>query len=106
MTAALPVDNSPLAALAGPGTHLHCLLAGWGIRPCAGCGCDDKAAAMDAHGPAWCREHLETIVDWLMEPARARFLLGALVRIAPEAARDFARDLVLKAITLAEGGQP
>lgn len=106
MTTATRVDDSQLAALAGPGTHLHCLLAGWGIRPCAGCGCDDKAAAMDAHGPAWCREHLETIVDWLMEPARARLLLGAFIRIAPEAARDFARDLVLEAITLAEGGQP
>jgi len=106
MTAALPVDNSPLAALAGPGTHLHCLLAGWGIRPCAGCGCDDKVAAMDANGPAWCRENLETIVDWLMEPARARFFLGALVRIAPDAAREVARNLVLEAIVLAEGGQP
>lgn len=59
---------------------------------------------MDAHGPAWCREHLETIVDWLMEPARARLLLGALVRIAPEASREFARNLVLEAIALAEGG--
>lgn len=98
MTAAIPA--------VGVGRHLHDLLAGWGIRPCAGCGCEDKAAEMDAQGPAWCRDHLETIVDWLMEPARARLFLGALVRIAPDAARDVSRKLVLEAIELAEGGQP
>jgi hypothetical protein len=61
---------------------------------------------MDSHGPAWCRENLETIVDWLMEPARARLLLGALVRIAPDAAREFARNLVLQAIELSEAAPP
>ena len=106
MTIAKPETKSPPVPVAGPGTHLHCLLAGWGILPDAGCGCDDKAAEMDAQGPAWCRDNLEVLVDWLMEPARARLFLGALVRIAPDAARDVARNLVLEAIALAEGGQP
>lgn len=100
------MTNSELLCIAGPGTHLHCLLAGWGIMPDAGCGCEGKAAELDANGPAWCRDHLETIVDWLMEPARARFFLGVLVRIAPDAARDVARNLLLEAIAMAEGGQP
>jgi hypothetical protein len=106
MIIAKPVTKSPPVPVAGPGTHLHCLLAGWGIVPDASCGCDDKASEMDVRGPVWCRDNLEMLVDWLMEPARARLLLGALVRIAPDAARDVARNLVLEAILLAEGGQP
>ena len=106
MTIAKPVTKSPPVPIAGPGTHLHCLLAGWGIVPDVTCDCEDKATEMDDHGPEWCRDHLEIIVDWLMVPARARLFLGSLVRIAPDAARGVARNLVLEAITLAEGGQP
>ena len=89
----------------GPGTYLHWLLAGWGITPDLACGCQEKAQEMDERGPAWCRDHLETIVAWLLEPARARFFLGPLVRLAPDAARDVARQLLLQAIELAEGGE-
>ena len=52
----------------GPGTQLHRLLkkyTGQDIEP--DCKCKSRIAEMDRRGPAWCREHVDVIVDWLIE---------------------------------------
>jgi hypothetical protein len=87
----------------GPGTHLHRLLAAWGIAPMDGCYCDDRVAEMDRQGPQWCSENIDEIADWLIEEARERQLLGVLARIVPGPAQIAARRLVWHAIALAEG---
>ena len=88
----------------GPGTHLHRLLAGFGVRTSVGCGCEDRIAEMDGKGVEWCRQNVDTIVDVLMEEARQRRFLGTLTRIVPGPARQAAHRLVLLAISTAEGG--
>jgi len=68
----------------GPGTELKKLLSRFGIGP-KGCGCNARAAEMNRLGPAWCRENIETIADWLAEQAKKRKLpftrLGAKLLI-------------------------
>ena len=62
---------------AGPGYQLHKLLKqfiGEDITP--GCGCTSRMAKMDCRGPAWCRENIDTIVDWLIEEADRRLKQG------------------------------
>ena len=88
----------------GPGTHLHRLLAAFGVRQSCDCGCEDRMAEMDRQGADWCRRNIETIVDGLMEEARQRQFLGTLTRIVPGPARHAAHKLVLLAISTAEGG--
>lgn len=58
---------SPVPARKGPGAHLKAILAGLGLKPAKDCGCDKRAAEMDAWGPAGCREHRAEIVAWLDE---------------------------------------
>lgn len=88
----------------GPGTHLHRLLAAWGIMPIRNCGCEDHVAEMDRLGPQWCRENLDVIADWLIDELRNRQLLSALARIVPGASSFAARRLIWQAIVLAEEG--
>ena len=88
----------------GPGTHLHRLLAGFGVRVCYGCGCEDRMAEMNRQGADWCRQNIDTIVDGLLDEARRRRFIGALTRIVPGPARQAAHRLVFLAITTAEGG--
>lgn len=98
-----PVEEHQMQSI-GPGTHLHRLLAGFGVRTCVGCGCEDRIAEMDRQGVDWCRRNVDTIVDGLMEEARQRRFLGTLSRIVPGPARQAAQRLVLLAISTAEGG--
>lgn len=88
----------------GAGTHLHRLLAAWGIVPSERCRCEDRIAEMDRNGPQWCRDNFDTIVDWLLEAADACGFLGALTKIVPGPARIAAQRLVWQAIVCAEGG--
>ena len=88
----------------GPGTHLHRLLTGFGVRVCYGCGCEDRMAEMNRQGADWCRQNIDTIVDGLLDEARRRRFIGALTRIIPGPARVAAHKLVLLAIATAEGG--
>lgn len=64
----------PEGELVGPGSQLHRMLASIGIHPTAGCQCRTRMKAMDDNGPAWCREHIEEIIDWMQEEAKARSL--------------------------------
>jgi hypothetical protein len=73
----------------GPGTELKRLLAKVGIYPTPECKCTQRATAMDSEGPDWCRENVETIVDWLEEESTRRKL--PFVRLA-------GKLLVLRAI--------
>jgi len=56
----------------GPGTELRRLLHSLGIHEKTGCQCNKRAKMMDENGPQWCRENMETILDWLRQEARKR----------------------------------
>ena len=59
--------------LKGPGDYLHDAILKWvGEGPTRQCGCQDRINQMNAWGSIGCREHLEEIVDWLMEEAAKR----------------------------------
>ena len=64
------------ARVAGPGTHLKRLLAGWPLRITASatCSCNARAREMDARGCDWCEANVDTIVGWLREEATKRSL--------------------------------
>ena len=61
-----PQDNF----LGGPGTQLRALLGSIGFRPCDTC--KAYARTMDQHGPDWCLENQEVILDWLQYNAKKR----------------------------------
>jgi hypothetical protein len=66
----------------GPGDYLHDAILKWvGEGPTRECGCKDRIAKMNAWGPAGCREHLEEIVEWLMNEAQKRKWGKLLTRI-------------------------
>lgn len=56
-------------AAGGMGTELKALLASLGITGQQGCGCDDRAARMDAWGLAGCKARRAEILDWLDQQA-------------------------------------
>ena len=58
----------------GPGTELKRLLGWIGIKAGANCACNRHAAEMDRRGPEWCRDNIETIVEWLRAEATRRGL--------------------------------
>lgn len=88
-----PHVNKRATPSIGPGTELKTLLLRFRIVKSTGCGCGAKVRMMDENGPDWCKENLETIVDWLQEEATRRKLpflrVGArqLVRYAIRRAR-------------------
>lgn len=59
----------------GPGTELKKLLKMVGITASANCRCNQRAKYMDEMGCQWCRDNIETIVDWLQEEAENRKML-------------------------------
>lgn len=58
----------------GAGTELKKMLAAVGIESTPNCACNRRAAEMDARGPDWCEENIDTIVGWLREEATKRNL--------------------------------
>lgn len=68
-------ERFSLTPLVGPGKELKKLLKLFGIIPEPGCQCNKRAAYMDQMGCQWCRENIETIVDWLQEEAEKRKML-------------------------------
>lgn len=75
-----------------PGTELKRILVSWGIKSDKECGCQDHATRMDQLGVVWCRQNVETIVDWMMDAARDKWWAKLLAH------RFLARRLVFKAI--------
>ena len=72
----------------GPGTELKKLLKLIGITSSPTCGCNAKAKKMNENGIKWCKDNIDTIVDWLREESEKRnipfFVYGAkkLVKFA------------------------
>ena len=60
--------------IGGPGTELKKLLKKIGLAEQSSCQCKSRAQQMDANGPQWCRDNLDTIVGWLREEAQKRSL--------------------------------
>ena len=55
---------------AGPGTELGKLLDRFGFKPAAGCNCKKHIVEMNANGPQWCADNIDTILGWLREEAQ------------------------------------
>jgi hypothetical protein len=66
----------------GCGTNLKGWLKKIGIEASPTCSCNARAKAMDLQGPQWCRDNIETILDWLNEEATKRNLGGLFFRPA------------------------
>lgn len=66
--------TKPPIPTGGPGTELKAILAKFRITATGSCGCNARAAEMDVRGPAWCRENIDKIVDWLGQEAAKRHL--------------------------------
>ena len=67
----ISANKSPLLDLpGGPGTMLSKFLS-WFSAATPGCGCEERAAIMDAWGVEGCRENLPTILHWLRSSAHA-----------------------------------
>ena len=66
----------------GCGTHLKALLKKIGIVATENCSCNHRAKIMDQQGIAWCKDNIETILDWLNEEATKRELGGLFFRPA------------------------
>ncbi len=64
----LPQDVVRKPYRKGPGDHLHAMLLKWfRVKPEPGCKCPERVRQMNAWGSAGCREHLDEIVEWLIE---------------------------------------
>ena len=78
---------------ARPGTELKQFFAMFLIEGDKKCLCIERAKLMDVLGPRWCRDNIETIVDWLEEEARRRRLMFS---------RSIAKRMVYYAIRRSE----
>jgi hypothetical protein len=67
----LPPEPAPQE---GVGTELSKLFAKVGIVATPDCKCKERAGIMNKNGPDWCKENIETIIDWLSEEAANRKL--------------------------------
>lgn len=55
----------------GVGDCLRLAILKWvGEGPTRGCDCEDRIREMNQWGPDGCREHLDTIVDWLVKETK------------------------------------
>jgi hypothetical protein len=87
----------------GAGDFLHDAILKWvGEGPTRACGCVDRINQMNAWGPAGCREHLDEIVDWLVEEAAKRSWWKYAVAVP--GSRYFIERMVLGAMGKAEAG--
>lgn len=57
----------------GPGNELKKMIA-WFAKPSESCNCETRVDTMNDWGAAGCRQHIDTIVEWLLEEAQARGL--------------------------------
>jgi hypothetical protein len=58
----------------GPGTELKKVLKLFGIEATPNCSCNRYAATMNINGCEWCKDNIETILDWLKGEADRRKL--------------------------------
>ena len=94
--------NNTSKAPPGPGDYLHDAILKWvGETPTRECGCKDRIARMNCWGPVGCREHLDEIIDWMMDEAKQRGWWRYAVAVP--GSRLFVHRMVLGAIRQAEG---
>jgi tRNA G26 N,N-dimethylase Trm1 len=67
----------------GVGTQLHGIFTWWGFHPTGRCRCHEKRLYYDQKGPLWCQEHLDEIVEEILEEARKREITISLQNILP-----------------------
>lgn len=83
-----PVPNAGPDIGEGPGTELKKLLKTIGITSTPTCSCNQRAKIMNEKGVEWCKDNIDTIVDWLRQESEKRnipfFAFGAkkLVKFA------------------------
>lgn len=53
----------------GPGAELKKIIYKLGLKPKAGCKCGQHIMEMNANGPDWCEQNIDTITGWLREEA-------------------------------------
>jgi len=58
--------------LHGPGTHLHRMLARFGIRSSSECACRSRMIQMNKWGCDGCEENFDTIIEWLKQESSRR----------------------------------
>ena len=58
----------------GPGTELKKLLKLIGITSTPNCSCNAKANIMNQMGSQWCKDNIDTIIEWLRVEAQKRNL--------------------------------
>lgn len=106
-TSILPIvccGPDAVATVQGPGDYLHLAILRWaGEGPTRKCTCKDRIAKMNKWGPAVCREHLDTIIDWMIEEASKRGWWRYTVAVPRS--RLFIKRMVLGAIKKAESAQ-
>lgn len=71
----LDTNGKPLGY---PGNELKALLTEWGYATAEGCGCDDKAALMNAWGVSGCKANRAEIIAWLHDAATTKGWLAKL----------------------------
>ena len=54
----------------GVGTQLHGIFSWWGFKPTGDCRCEIRRHHYDKMGPLWCQEHIDEIVEEILEEAR------------------------------------
>lgn len=85
----------------GPGDYLHLAILKWvGEGPTRCCGCNDRIREMNEWGLDGCREHLDTIVEWLTDEAARRGWWKYAVAVP--GSKLFIKRMVLGAIKQAE----
>jgi len=72
------------------------------ISSSPGCKCNKRAAEMDSYGLQWCKDNLDTAVDWLCEGAAGRMWLKPITLLFGGTIREKAKEIVLEAIRLEE----
>jgi hypothetical protein len=93
--------------MAGPGTHLHCILKRrFHQNFLRGCGCEKLVKEMDEAGPTGCREPatLKRIVKHMRKEAQKRGFFLKVAASLPGAGWPM-RQLVLEAIRQAEADE-
>lgn len=92
LTAGSVKKYSPAVNKSGPGTELKKMFLSWGIKPSAGCKCNQRSLQMDSWGPDECEQRMEEIIGWLRDEATARGL-----PFVETVARMFVRRAIAKA---------
>jgi hypothetical protein len=82
----------------GPGTILSGMISALGIHSTPNCSCRRHALQMNASGPDWCEQNMDTILGWLKEESSKRKLpfVETVARLMVQRAINKSRRLLAK----------